>query len=145
MHLMERESPELLARLRVASSMRLRNACLTACEFAMRRAGVEHPLVADSLARLRRGEELTSETRAAIRSLVDELDDEYFGLKEEAEREKLGDTAYMKAFSRARAVAALAEASGDDVFQAATESIYEAAFAVEDKEELFTLLRDALD
>jgi hypothetical protein len=83
--------------------------------------------------------------KADLDALIVQLDDEYFGLQEAAEEGRANTADYLRLFGQARAVAALAFAGGEDAFQAATESIYEAVATTDNKDELSIHILSVLD
>jgi len=139
-------SPDLVTRLRHASSARQRAASLVAAEFAISHAQVEHRLVAKALEKVRTTGILTDEENAEVEVLAARLDEEYFELQEAAEQGIASADEYLRMFAKARAVTALSFAGNEDAFRAATESIYEAAATIrgDDKGELFALLESVL-
>jgi hypothetical protein len=133
---LETLSPDVAGKLQRASVANQRAAALAACEFAIARTGIEHPLVEKALKKVRAAGVLTRKEKAELDTLVAQLDEEYFALQEAAEEGRASTEDYVKVFGQARAVAALSFATGEDAFQAATEAIYEAAATTDDKEEL---------
>lgn len=134
-------APEMLDKLKQATADEQREAACIACEAAVSHAGVQHPVVAEALATLRRGAPLEEAQRAELQSLAADLDRQYFELQESEEvghNEERQDV--LKYFSRARAVASLLAAFDVDPFVASAESIYEAAAAFDDPSELFAAL-----
>ena len=138
-------STGLAAALRHASEQGRRSACLAACEFAVQRTGIESPLVINALRSLRSLKPLSPDDRGALDALAGKLDDEYFGLQEDAEDGRATVEDHMRPFRQARAVAALSFAGDRDALEAANEAIYEAASAVEDKQGLVAAVAKALE
>ena len=139
-------SPDLVAKLRLASPDKQRAAALVSCEFAISHARVEHPLVEEALRELHVGTVLIPQRKAKIDALASQIDEEYFDLQEAAQEGRASKEEYLQMFAKARAVAALSFACTEDAFQAATEAIYEAAATIGDtnKRELFALVESAL-
>lgn len=133
---LETLSPDLAAKMQRASAIKQRAASLAACEFAISRAKVEHPLVEKALKKMRATGVLAPKEKAELDALAAQLDEEYFALQEAAEEGQARTEDYMRVFGQARAVAALSFAGGDDASQSAAEAIYEAAATTDDKEEL---------
>jgi len=77
--------------------------------------------------------------RAEVEALVASLDDQYFDLYDAAGEENT--PAVLQAFSKARAVAALAQGLAEDPVIAAKEALYEACASLEEPE-LAGLLAD---
>src|SRR5258705_12123170 len=144
MNRLEALSPELAARLHQASAANQRAVCLAACEFAVAHTKIEHPLVGRALKRVRAAGVFTAEESADLDALVSRLDEEYFDLQKVAEEGLASTDDYMRAFAQARAVAALSFAGGKNAFEAATETVYEAAATTDDKEKLFALIESIL-
>ena len=141
---LETLSADLATKLRRASAIKQRRASVAACEMAIAGAMVEHPLVFEALRQLRNGHVFTPHEKAAIDALAAQLDEEYFDLQEAAESDKATTDDYLRAFARARAVAALSFA-GSGATDATDESIYEAAAATgDDNSELFSRIESAL-
>ena len=142
---LESLSPDLADKLRRASAAKQRAASLTASQYALSHAKVEHPLVKKALDKVRTAGVLTPEEKAEIDTLAAQLDEEYLALQEAAEQGRASTEDYMRVFGQARAVAALSFAGGDDAFQAATEAIYEAAATTDDKDALSARIRSVLE
>jgi hypothetical protein len=144
MNRLETLSADLAAKLRRASPAKQYAACVAACELAVAKTKIEHPLVDELFRQVRVGHVFTPQEKAAIDALVAQLDEKYFDLQEAAEAGKAPATDYLRAFEKARAVAALSFA-GDHTPDAVAEAIYEAAAAVgDDKSELFSLIESSL-
>src|SRR5262245_9858055 len=123
-------SQELDTKLYGASSNKQRAASLVACQFAMAKALVDAPVVATALAELQAGRVFPSNVKAQLDALAENLDNQYFELKEAAEAGSADPKGWQAMFAKARAVAALSNAGDEDAYKAAGESIYEAAFTV---------------
>ncbi len=85
--------------------------------------------------------------QASVQAAAEELDEEYFALKEPLEeREDAGrtDPKVSIAFSRARAASAAAGALGRDASEAAASAAYEAASAIDDPGCLMDAAKKAL-
>ena len=137
-------SSDLVVKLRRASTAKQRAAGVAAGELAVAKAKVEHPLVAEALRQLRAGHVFTPREKAEVDALVAQLDEEYFNLQDAADAGRADANDYLRAFAKARAIAALSFA-GSDAPEAAADSIYEAAAAMgDDKAELFSLIESVL-
>ena len=88
---------------------------------------------------------MSTDQKATLDGLAGRLDDEYFELQEAAEDGKATADDYMRPFGQARAVSALSFAANRDAFEAATEAIYEAATATDDKDELIADVMKTLE
>jgi len=137
---LESFAPELAVKLRRASSSEQRAATLAACEFAVAHAFVDHDVIHKVLEHLRTSRSLEPETKAEVKTLVERLDNEYFDLRVAAEGGWTTGAECICVFAQARAVAALSYAGDED----AVNAIYEAAFTVDDKNELFVLVDSVL-
>lgn len=138
-------SPELVDKLRRVPRARQRAVALLACEFAIGRTSVTHPLVEEVLQQLRAGELPDAVKRAEVEQLTGQLDEKYLDLQEAAEESGVGADDYLRVFAQARAIAALSFAGNPNTFEASTEAIYEAAAAAGDKkQELLGLVETAL-
>lgn len=134
--------------LEQADSARLRQACVLSCEFAVALNEPFESLVVDALETLRQRQLYRSGVADQLNDLMNRLDDKYFNLKERAEeagphQEKLTKQ-YDEYFRKARTVAALRYAADQNPFEAATETIYEAAASAPDNGILFDSLRKLL-
>jgi hypothetical protein len=144
MNRLESLSPDLATKLLSALPTSQRKACLVACGLAVERAKVEHPIVRESLQRLRDDQAFTNQEKAKLDALVAEMDDRYLTLQEAANPGSAPSADSLHSFATARAVAAVSFASKGDS-EALMEAIYEAAAAVgDDKQELFSLIESAI-
>ncbi|MES2788383.1 MAG: hypothetical protein V4719_02095 [Planctomycetota bacterium] len=131
--------------LRRAQESRQRAACLAACEFAVATTGISSSAVVQALQLLRVSQPISAGLKHDLGTLMQRLDEEYFDLKEAAEERNASESEWKRVFSQARAASALAFASNENAFEAATEAIYEATTAVDDREELVGIILNALD
>ena len=144
MNRLEVLSADLAAQVHRATPAKRRAACLAACELAVAKVEIEHPLVDSALQQLRVGRVFTSQEKAEIDTLTEQLDEQYFELQQTAEKGNATYADHLRAFARARAVAALSFA-GSDSREDAADAIYEAAAAVgDDKREFFAKINFAL-
>src|SRR5690349_15220251 len=100
----EYQFPELATELQRAPAAKLRAACLTACEYAVRQAKIEHPLVTDALMKMRAGEIITDKHKRELEALIERLDNEYFDLAEAFDEGCASVSDYQRSFAKARAV-----------------------------------------
>ena len=140
-------SKELDRKLRGVASAKQRAASLVACQFAMAKAHVEAPVVATALAELKAGKVFSPNVKAQLNSLAEQLDEQYFDLKDAAGAGIADPKQWQDMFAKARAVTALSNAGDEEAYKAAGESIYEAAFTILDdnKQELLALVEAALE
>jgi len=111
------------------------------------RTGLSHPAVDRALERLEVAAIPDAGLRASVHAAAEQLDEEYFALKEPLEeREDAGksDSEVIMAFSRARAASAVAAALGDDKREAVASAAYEAVSATDDSEYLTDAVKRAL-
>ena len=130
--------------LRHAPENRQRAASLAACEFAVAHTGLVAPVVEQTLCTLRASRPISAESRHALETLAQQLDENYFDLPEAAEEGNAPEDARKLAFSRARAASALAFAADENALEAASEAIYEAAATVDDNKDLLAVVSKAL-
>jgi hypothetical protein len=109
---------------------------LAASEFAISHTKLKHPVVEKALKQLHAGGVLGPVEKAELESLSAQLDEQYHALQEAAEEGHASIDDYMRAFSQARAVAALCFTGSEDAYRAASEAIYEAAATTDDRAEL---------
>jgi hypothetical protein len=100
---------------------------LAVCEFALKRSGLISPLTDEATKLLRERRPIPPRLEADLEDLVERLDAEYFGKRDE--------TAILL-FHKARAAAALLFACEDDALHAASEAFYEANAATDDTQAL---------
>lgn len=132
--------PGLLKLLLPESGDRLRKVAIAVSELALDASGLHSPLVAQAIGELSEGKPIQPALRAELQHLVDELDEEYFKLKEEAEsadsepslRDDDPTAPWRVMFHKARAAAAVLFACEDDPLFAAAEATDEARVAVHD-------------
>jgi hypothetical protein len=145
MNRLETLSQTMAEELGQATPDEQRAAALAACEFAVPRAELQHARVEEALESLRMGRHrLSQRQRSGMEALVRRLDGEYFDLQEAAEKTRECADKCLRKFAQARAASAVLFAFGDDPYEASSESLYEAASAVEDKAALFDVVKSAL-
>lgn len=130
-------SEVLDSRLRTCSAAQRRAAVLAACESAVARSGLNHPLATEILDLLKSEGRIRNETKAAIHSLTERLDLKYLRLN--ASRNPNFD-AVGAAFALARAAMSLDFAARTDSIEDAIEAVYEAVKSHEDEETLVNRL-----
>jgi hypothetical protein len=134
-------------KLRRASPDKQRAASLAACQFALTNAPVKAPIVATALAELRAGGVFPLRSKIELQTLAEQLDEQYFELKDAAEAGTADPRQWQQTFAMARAVMAICNAGDEDPYKAAGESIYEAAFVTGDdnKSAFLALIGGTLD
>jgi len=136
--------PNLLTRLQTASEPALRRVALAACQFALKRTGLVHPLLEQALRELASNPAPPTHLGAALEQLVESLDEIYFDLHEAAEIGQAEGAGWKVAFCKARAAQAVYFAVTKDAYIAASESIYEANAATKDLDSLRRVVIEAL-
>jgi len=95
------------------------------------------PIVVESLRQLCLGNKLTAEQVSGLDILVAQLDEQYFDLQDSLNDGQNSDVKVLRLFSQARVVSALSLAGGENSLMTATEAIYEASSAVDDRVYIF--------
>lgn len=135
---------DLVEQLEAQQPARLRQAAAGAVDLAVARTGVSAPPLDAALAALQEGRFGDSADRVAVLQLADELDEIAWDLQERSEAGTATPEAYMAAFGRARAVAAVGFALDADALAAALEAVYEAQAAVADLDAIRAVVGSAL-
>ncbi len=123
---------DLAEQLETQQPTRLRRAAAGAVHLAVAHTGLAAPPLDAALAALREGRFGDSADRSAALRLADELDEIAWDLQERSEAGTGSQDAYLAAFGRARAAAAVGFALDADALTAALEALYEAQAAVAD-------------
>ncbi len=108
-----------------------------ACSYAVKTADITDQRVLSILTVLNAGGTIDSSAKELLQQLMNDWDEQYF---DNAEKEPNDDQAGIDSFQKARAIAALLEATKEDGYEAATDSIYEAAMTTQDQDELINHL-----
>jgi uncharacterized membrane protein len=122
---LDSKSPELARAFRKATPEKQRLAVIAACDAALSSVALEDKHAQMAVTVLRTGVRDQNALHLRLRELAEQLDDEYFRLDETAGRKEDA----VRAFSQARAAAALAFALSSDASQL-HEALYEALSAV---------------
>ncbi|MCE9545215.1 MAG: hypothetical protein K8T25_06825 [Planctomycetia bacterium] len=141
---LETISATLVKRIRRASPSKQRAAALAAATLAVSATNVNHPAVTKSIAFLKAQKKVTARQKNELKSLLSDLDEEYFTLQEAAEDGTASTDDCLKLFSQARAVSAVLFAGSDDPLEAATEAIYEATATSDDPKSILSAVDAAL-
>lgn len=136
------ESEELVTQLKNCSIEKQRFASLLACKVALKLNNVDNMIVVASVDFLEKNHFLTVQQRNELDRLVAELDNQYFELQENSEKET--EVMSLIYFGQARAISALSFAGVEDAFIAATEAIYEASMSIDDRDAILTLVKNSL-
>lgn len=120
----------LVNKLSDASSNQRKKAIIIACTDAVNASGVSIPIVDEAIEKLRHGELFSPDLVASLINLSNNIDFLYLDSQEKSERNKISSENYLKLFSQARTVSALALAGSDETLFSTSEAIYEASMAV---------------
>ena len=134
---LETVAPGLARLVGHASPSQRRRAALRAAELALDASGLDDDRVRNLLGAVERGVVGDCPERAAVRALVEALDEAYWDLQDQVASGEATPDRHLPAFSRARAAAACYFAAERDTRLAAVEAIYEAGAAVEDHDDLW--------
>lgn len=134
----------LVEKLKLVSQEQRRNAVKVACELAFQACPVEVPIIVESLRQLRSANKLTTDQVSGLDSLAAQLDEKYFDLQDSLDEAQNLNLEGLQFFSQARAVSALSLAGGEDSLMTATEAIYEASSAVDDRTYIFKAVLSVL-
>lgn len=145
--LLRQSAPGLASLIENAEESKLRRVAAVVARAVVGRTGLSHPAVDRALERLQAAAIPDAGLQASVQTAAEQLDEEYFALKEPLEeREDAGknDPEVSSAFSRARAASAVAAALGEDEREAAASAAYEAVSATDDSEYLTDAVKRAL-
>ena len=126
-------APEFVEQLHRESQLRLREIAERQARAALRATGLTDDRVEHALSALERREYGDSETRAALKEFVDELDERAWDIRDRVDARTAKLDEYVRAFREARAANSLWFALDPDPTTAAMEAAYEAR-AAEDHE-----------
>ncbi|WP_412023491.1 hypothetical protein [Burkholderia cepacia] len=143
-------APEMFAMLERTGEQHLRLICFRVCGYAVSHNRPLDPIAELALESLGATQSMWGEMLADLESLMNRLDEEYFDAAERAD--EIDDIAgrnqliaqSIDLFRKARAVAALRSTAGSNAFEAASETIYEAAASVADKDAVFEIVKHLL-
>ena len=145
--LLRQSAPGLASLIENTGESKLRGVAAVVAQAIVSRTGLSHPAVDRALAQLPAAAIPDADLQASVQAAVEELDEQYFALKEPLEeREDAGkdDPEVSMAFSRARAASAVAAALGEDAREAAISAAYEAVSATDDSDYLTDAVKRAL-
>ena len=135
---------ELVRLLAAASSVQCRAAAIQTAGAVVEWSGVTDPRATAGLEELRRGRYGDTAVRRAVAGLVHEFDTRAWDIQDRIDDGEDLQVDHLAAFKLARAIAALASAGETDPRAAATDAIYEALHAVDDRSLVMTVAVAAL-
>ncbi len=110
---------------------------LLACQFAMNAAPVNNAVVTQALSALEHDQRFTGEQIAELNRLLQELDERYFDLQDQADDDAEKQIEALHCFGQARAVSALLFSQDPDPVVASMEAVYEASTTTDNSVDLF--------
>lgn len=137
-------APDLVASLEHGQPHRLRLVAASAAGLAVERVRLSDPRLDAALGALREGRLGDTSERTGVQCLAREIDEIAWDAQESAEAGGGPREAYVSAFRKARAAAAVGFALEADALTAALEAVYEAHAAVKDPEALRSVVMTAL-
>lgn len=141
MSLLDHEAPGLSRRLDSLSSEARRRVLANACIAAAERLQITDQRIAELLASLRSGGELSRQQASAALSLSEEADDEYLALQ--AQGATLLE--YSKPFAVARLLRGMGVAFGAAPSQGAADAVYELTKTQDDPSEIVKSIESDID
>lgn len=141
---LDSSAPSLAQRLRSVDEPTQRTAATAAAAWAAVAAELDQAAVTTAVELLQRSEHLRIQQGELV-TLVEELDGAAWSLRESEDDGISSQEAYVAAFGRARAVAAVLFAADPDSEVAALEATYEASVVAGDSSTLVAHVQAALD
>lgn len=142
---LETLSKDLSKKIKQATSQKKIELIFTACDFAIKKSQINHPLLDKILKEIKANREISQSEKSELEKVAYELDNKYFDLQEASENGLASTEDYLEAFSKARAVFALLFAFNEDLTMAVSEVIYEASSTIDDKNEFFSLIDSVIE
>jgi hypothetical protein len=128
--------PGLSAILQHLSARQLRHITYTICNLALERTGVRDPVIDEAMKALKIGQYDSVSLHERLGLLVERLDQNQWDVQDAVDAGQADEGAYICAFAQARAAHAVYFALYADPFTAATEAIYEAQAAMNDRDSI---------
>ena len=132
-------APELRYRLNSASKTQLRRIAAAVSRTIVERLAISHPIITQALEQLDTFGSRADGLQAKVQAYADEVDNGYFDLAEECEAGRASQEEVSIAFSKARAISAVAFALDRSALIAASEATYEVASAIDDDSVIISL------
>lgn len=129
---LDTRAADLARAIEAASPDAQRRVAVGLAELALARVPVDEPAVRDALQALRSGRWGDGAERRAAEQLAERLDESAWNVQDRVEEGNADESEYVAAFTKARAVSALAFALAPEASTAALETAYEAEAATED-------------
>jgi hypothetical protein len=141
MRRLENSSPELDRKLQTLSPDEHYVVIRAACSRAHDQVSSDNAVVEEAFQSLHRRELLAEDALADLKQIADAVDAQYFDLKEAGREE----SEWLPVFCKARFIAALAMAFQRGLVTGSDDVVFEAAFAFDDPEALFSDMVTLLD
>ena len=141
---LEATYPALAEKFGRASPAQRQALLYAACELAVKQTGLDRPEIDAALAAVQQRSSVSPDVVAALVALVEQLDERYFALQEEADESRASVEDYLVPFSQARAASAVLYAIKDDSPDAHMEAIYEAIATIDAPEVVMGALQSML-
>jgi hypothetical protein len=135
-------SPELVDRLRRSADDARHQLVERACRTAVQRADVTDPKVTEGLDAIRSRSFGSRELRSRLDGLTQELDEVAWDLQDQIDAGDATEAEYRCAFIKARAVAAIGFAL-DGSLTASFDSLYEAYYAIDNRDDFLRCIEDS--
>jgi hypothetical protein len=133
LELLGKTANKLARRLDAASEPQLQRVAAAIAQAAVERTGLAEPAISEALEHLQGSRPPQPALQKRVADLTEQLDEEYFRLKELEDDDDDGpEPRVLATFSKARAAAAVAAALGAVARTAAAEAAYEAIAATDD-------------
>ena len=134
-------SPELVDLLRRSTDDTRHQIVERACLLAVQRADVADPRLTEALDAIRRRNFGVPDLRSQIDALTQELDEIAWDTQDRVEDGDATENEYLRAFVKARAAAAIGFAL-DGSLAASFDSLYEAYYAVDNRDDYMRVVAD---
>jgi hypothetical protein len=143
MNRLETVDRNLADTLAAANESVLRSISIALVEYGLAETGLWNPRV-DAAVRLLRNNTQNQEVQASVAALVGELDERQWDLQERVDAGEASPREQVRAFSQARAAAALDLAFNADPVAAAQDVAYEVLAAVDDRDAIRRVVEEHL-
>jgi len=134
-------SPELVDKLRRSTDETRHQIVERACLLAVQRADVATPKLTEALELIRRRSFGVLDLRSQLDALAQELDEIAWDIQDRIQAGDATEAEYRRAFVKARAVAAIGFAL-DGSLAASFDSLYEAYYAIDNRDDYMRIVAD---